>query len=244
MSRLVNAWRALDAERHLAALAAIGLFVTMFLPWYSKTNAEIVVGAHRSGQASLSSVQTSLSAFNAFSFVEAAVLLVSAGVLVLLWKRAEGADFQMPGGDGRIVTVAGAWTALLIFYRLLDKPSLQGTQRVTATVGVEWGIFIALIAAIGLAYAGTRMRGAERPEPPLSRPRAPRRPAAPEPLDPPRRPPAPEAPGAVTPAAQRRRRPAPVPARRPPVHDEPVEQLSFDDAPTRPDRPPGPPAGG
>jgi hypothetical protein len=244
MSRLVSAWRALDAERHLAVLAAIGLFVTMFLPWYSKTNAEIVVGAHRSGQASLSSVQTSLSAFNAFSFVEAAVLLVSAGVLVLLWKRADGADFQMPGGDGRVVTVAGAWTALLIFYRLLDKPSLQGTQRVTATVGVEWGIFIALIAAIGLAYAGTRMRGAERPEPPLSRPRAPRRPAEPEPLDPPRRRAAPEAPGAVTPAAQRRRRPAPVPARRPPVHDEPVEQLSFDDAPTRPDRPPGPPAGG
>ncbi len=243
MSRLVNAWRALDAEQHLAALTAFGLFVTMFLPWYSKTNAEIVVGAHRSGQATLSSVQTSLSAFNAFSFVEAAVLLVSAGVLLLLWKRAEGADFQMPGGDGLIVTIAGVWTALLIFYRLLDKPSLQGTQRVTATVGVEWGIFVALIAAIGLAYAGTRMRGAERPEPPLSRPRAPRRPA-PETPEPPRRRAAPPAPQGLTPAAQRRRRPAPVPARRPPADAEPVEQLSFDDAPTRPDRPPGPPAAG
>ena len=41
--------------------------------------------------------------------------------------------------------IAGGWTALLIFYRLLDKPGLQGNERVTATVGVEWGIFIALL---------------------------------------------------------------------------------------------------
>ena len=53
----------------------------------------------------------SLSAFQAFSFVEAAVLLVSAGVLTMLFARAEGRAFQLPGGDGAIVMVAGGWTA-------------------------------------------------------------------------------------------------------------------------------------
>jgi hypothetical protein len=165
MSRVTDAWRALDREQRTTALVSIGLFVSMLLPWYSKT----VVESAKSGQARLPTSQSSLSAFQAFSFVEAAVLLVSAGVLAMLFARAEGRDFQLPGGDGLIVTIAGGWTAILIFYRLLDKPSLQGTQKITATVGVEWGIFIALLLALGLLYTGRRIRAGERGEPPLER---------------------------------------------------------------------------
>jgi hypothetical protein len=158
MTRLTHAWRALEREQHLAVLAAVGLFISMFLPWYSKANTFIEHGA-------VKGTQTSLSAFQAFSFVEAAVLLVSAGVLSMLFARGEGRDFQLPGGDGLIVTVAGGWAALLIFYRLLDKPGLQASQRITATVGVEWGIFIALLLALGLLYAGQRMRAEARHPP-------------------------------------------------------------------------------
>jgi hypothetical protein len=153
--RLLDAWSVLEPERRLAAFASLGLFVSMFLHWYSKTNTLVVRGAIRS-------TQTSLSAFQAFSFVEAAVLLVSVGVLAMLFARAEGRTFNLPGGDGVIVMIAGGWTALLIFYRLLDKPGLQGNERVTATVGVEWGIFVALLVALGLLYAGRRMRTATR----------------------------------------------------------------------------------
>jgi hypothetical protein len=164
MHRVADAWRVLGREQRWAALAAIGLFVSMLLPWYSKTNTFV---EHDAAHAS----QASLSAFQAFSFVEAAVLLVSAGVLAMLFTRAEGRNFHLPGGDGTIVTLAGAWAALLIFYRLLDKPSLQGTQRITATVGVEWGIFIALLLALAMAYVGRRIHAGERGQPPLSRPR-------------------------------------------------------------------------
>jgi len=87
----------------------------------------------------------------------------------MLFARADGRDFQLPGGDGLIVMIAGGWAALLVFYRLLDKPGLEGNERVTATVGVEWGIFVALLLALGLLYAGGRMRARERPEPPLRR---------------------------------------------------------------------------
>jgi hypothetical protein len=164
MIRLVHAWRALAPEQRLGALSSLGLFASMFLPWYSKTDTLVVRGVPKA-------TETSLSAFQAFSFVEAAVLLVSAAVLCMLFARGEGRSFQLPGGDGAIVTIAGGWTALLIFYRLLDKPGLQGNERVTATVGVEWGIFIALLLALGLAYAGARMRALERPPAPLRRAR-------------------------------------------------------------------------
>jgi len=154
MTRLAHAWRAMEPEQRLAAVASLGLVISMFLPWYSKT----VVFASSSH-----ATRTSLNAFQAFSFVEAAVLLVSACVLTALVARVERRNFQLPGSDGATVVVAGAWTALLIFYRLLDKPGLQSSARTASIdVGVEWGIFIALLLAIGLAYAGGRMRSAQR----------------------------------------------------------------------------------
>jgi len=216
--RPAELWREMAPEQRLASVSALGLFASMFLPWYSKTDTVVVHGA-------ATATQTSLSAFQAFSFVEAAVLLVSAGVLAMLFARARGGEFQLPGGDGLIVMIAGGWTSLLVFYRLLDKPGVEGNERVTATVGVEWGIFIALLLALSLVYAGGRMRARERPQPPLRRPRAP--------VDPDL---------AVTVAEPRAPR-APVSARQPPAPRErgqrprfppaPHEQLSFEDQPTR-----------
>jgi hypothetical protein len=202
MTRLLHAWRALAPEQRLAAAASLGLFASMFLPWYSKTDTLVVRDAAKA-------TETSLSAFQAFSFVEAAVLLVSAAVLTMLFARAEGRDFQLPGGDGAIVMLAGGWAALLIFYRLLDKPGLQGNERITATVGVEWGIFIALLLALGVAYAGARMRALERPAAPARRGRSrvrSRAAAEPEPIwdpAPPRTP---------VPAREPRARPAAAPS--------------------------------
>jgi MFS family permease len=166
MGRLADAWRALGRDQRLAALTSFGLFVSMLLPWYSKTDTVVVRNAAHA-------TEQSLSAFQAFSFVEAAVLLVSAGVLAMLFARAERREFHLPGGDGTIVMIAGAWAAILIFYRLLDKPGLQGNEKITSTVGVQWGIFIALLVALGLAYVGKRIRTDERGQPPLARSRRP-----------------------------------------------------------------------
>ncbi|HEX5223555.1 MAG TPA: hypothetical protein VFW29_00365 [Solirubrobacteraceae bacterium] len=255
MTRVIAAWRNLEAEGRPAVFAALGLFVAMFLPWYSKSDTVVVEKASKAGHAAALASQTSLNAFQAFSFVEAAVLLVSGGVLLLLFKRAEGAHFRMPGGDGAVVMAAGAWAAVLVFYRLIDKPGLQGNQRVTATVGVEWGIFVALLLAIGLAYAGHRMRLASRPEPPLRashrrRPRRPERAERPERPEAPERPDPPlpadgpptEATEALRTASARAGSSAPVPARAPggrtrerfppaPPARSSGEQLSFEDPP-------------
>src|SRR4051812_35403420 len=160
VGRVRRAWRALAAEQRMAALAAIGLFVTMLLPWYELQR--VVRGRIATHD---------VNAFGVFSFVEAAVLLVVLGVLVLLFQRGEGRGFHLPGGDGSVIFAAGVWTGFLLFFRVLDRPPGGGYP-----VGIAWGFFVAFIAAGFLAYAGARLRAAHRPEPPLPEPPPPAEP--------------------------------------------------------------------
>lgn len=140
----------MSAERHLAATASLALLVTMFFPWYQQ-NAVVSGGKVQALQS------RNLNAFQVFSFVEAAVLLVAVAVSYMLFARAEGRDFNLPGGDGTVVLAAGLWAALMLIIRLFDKPGIT-SHGVAANVGVQWGIFFALAAAGMLAYAGQRMR--------------------------------------------------------------------------------------
>ena len=160
-TRLARAWKALPHESRLAAFASIGLFVTLFLPWYQVT---LIATAKTS---KLQSASATITGWGAFSFVEAAVLIVAAGVLVLLFQRAEGRAFHLPGGDGGVITAAGLWTCLLIVWRIFDKQGATTNGPSATTSGIEWGIFVALAAAAFLAYSGSRIRAAHRPEPPL-----------------------------------------------------------------------------
>jgi hypothetical protein len=165
MSRLTRAWRAMDPEQRLASAASLALLVTMFFPWYGLQSVNRKTGAISSHM---------INAFGDVSFVEAAVFLVAAGVVVMVIARAEGRAFHLPGGDGTIVMVAGGWAALLIFYRVFSRPAGHGYP-----VGIEWGFFLAFVSAGVLTYAGWRMRSLERPEPPASATRPRGRPPAP-----------------------------------------------------------------
>src|SRR6476620_5174926 len=106
-NRIARGWRAMAPDQRLAAVFAAGLFLTMFLPWYTKDTTAVIKGR-------LQTVSSTLIAWESFSFVEAAILLVAV---------AEGRAFHLPGGDGLVITVAGAWVALLVFYRLVDNKS-------------------------------------------------------------------------------------------------------------------------
>jgi hypothetical protein len=160
LARLLRAWKAMAPDRRLAAGAAIGLFLTLFLPWYQETG----LATARTG---VLSATASLTGWAAFSWVEAAVLLVATGVLVLIFLRAEGRAFHLPGGDGVMVMIAGGWTCLLVIWRIFDKQGVTTRGQIATTSGIEWGIFITLGVAGVLTYAGSRIRTAHAPEPPL-----------------------------------------------------------------------------
>jgi hypothetical protein len=164
MSRLTHAWRLMEPDQRLASAASVALLLTMFFPWYGLQSLNRKTGTISSH---------TINAFGDVSFVEAAVFLVAAGVVLMSLARAEGREFHLPGGDGTIVMLAGGWAALLIFYRVFSRPAGGGLP-----VGIEWGFFLAFVAAGTLAYAGWRMRGGERAEPPTMR--RPRREPAPE----------------------------------------------------------------
>ncbi|TMK39485.1 MAG: hypothetical protein E6G56_11025 [Actinobacteria bacterium] len=212
--RIGRAWRALARDQRLAAVAALGLVVCMFLPWYE-------VRAIASGAHSFSSVPRT--GIGVFEWVEAAILLVAAGVLLMLFARAENRAFHLPGGDGAVIVAAGVWAAVLLFYRVLDRPHVSGTG---ATVDIQWGFFVAFVASGALALAGQRVRAAHHPEPPIEVPDPPRprpgpdRPAPPAPARPPARP--------TGPAPQ-----APTQATRPLSPPPPGRQLTIEDAPER-----------
>ena len=165
--RIGGAWRTLGGDQRLAAGAALALFVCMFLPWYSTS--PTVVPAHKQA-ASLSH-----SGLSTFGWVEAAVLLVAVAVLFLLFARAERRAFHLPGGDGGVIFAAGVWVVFLVLWRFFDRPSF-GTG---VAVGLQWGIFVTLAVGAVMAYAGTRVRAAQRPEPPLERATEPGAAAAP-----------------------------------------------------------------
>jgi hypothetical protein len=197
-ARILGAWPRLAPQERLAATAALGLLVTMFLPWYQLQSLN-----RKTGQITARDI----SAFGDVSFVEAAVFLVAAGVLVLLFARAERRAFHLPGGDGTVIMAAGIWAAFLIFYRVFSRPDGGGYP-----VGIQWGFFLAFVAAGSLAAAGWRLRAAHVPEPPGADGSPPRR----------RPPPAPprHEPPDTAPTAVARRRPGAEPV---------AGQLSFDE---------------
>jgi hypothetical protein len=158
--RLVRVWRVLPHERRLAAFASLGLFVTLFLPWYQET---VIVPGNKGA----ASANMTVTGWAAFSFVEAAVLLVAAGVVTLLFQRAEGRAFHLPGGDGWVIMAAGGWACVLVVWRIFDKQTTSIRGPGVSISGIEWGIFVALAGAAFLSYAGSRIRAAHQPEPPL-----------------------------------------------------------------------------
>jgi hypothetical protein len=125
-----------------------------------------------------------VSTFGPFSFVEAGELLIAAGVLALLFARAEGKRFHLPFGDGTVIATAGIWAGALIVARLFERPLGQN--------------LLALACAAVLFLAGARERAKhpaddippESEAPEVRDPRPPRRPGAAadattEPLPPP-----------------------------------------------------------
>jgi hypothetical protein len=160
IGRVRRAFGTLAPEQRLAGAAALGLFVTMFLPWYTRDTTAVVSGK-------LQTVGSTLMAWKAFSFVEAAILLVAVGVLALLFARGEKKAFHLPGGDGLVIMAGGIWVALLVFYRLIDNKTGATSEFQKVDYGVSWGIFVTLLCGVALAYTGQRLRGAHVPEPPL-----------------------------------------------------------------------------
>lgn len=155
MNDVDHSWhpaRLLDDGRKLAAVASIVFIVSLFLPWYEKSVLP---------QGAKSFVTTSLSAFGDFTWVEAALLLVDAAVIALLYLRSTNRRVELPGSDGTMIALAGGWMLVLLIVRVFDRPSVDGGGA-AASVGLQWGLLIAMAAAGAVLAAGLATRAIER----------------------------------------------------------------------------------
>lgn len=151
----------LAPEYRRAGIIAVLLFGTMLLPWYTRKADTL------SNDGKFVNSDTTLQAFESFSFVEAAILLVAIGVLALLFVRGQKRPFHLPGGDGTIIAAAGAWVCFLVAYRFVDnKEGFDKNVFVGVDYGVTWGIFVTFFVGLLLIHAGLRIRAAHIKEPP------------------------------------------------------------------------------
>ena len=137
--RWTELFRSLPAPARLAAVGALTVPVSMLLPWYG-----IQFGPGLS--------QTGLDSFGLGELA----LLLTVGAAVFLIVRCAGAyELPRPLHEGSLLAVAGAWSAVLVGYLMLDKPDdISGFTD----IHLRYGIFVTLGASLALFVGGLRLR--------------------------------------------------------------------------------------
>jgi hypothetical protein len=129
----------------VAAVSGLALLIIMFLPWFGIDfgGGETIEGL----DVSLPEVSEDFNAWESFDFIDL-VLFVTAVVAVGLGvATAMSQTVSLPVASSAITAGLGILATVLIIYRILDP--VGDADR-------KYGIFLGLIAAVGIAYGGWR----------------------------------------------------------------------------------------
>jgi hypothetical protein len=132
----------------IAGVSAILLFVFMFFDWYSVTISGIAQSVSIEGSGG--------NAWDTLDFIPIFLLLTIIVTIANAAIEASESDVETPVHGGTVVTVLGVISFLLILFRIIDTPTFASYGGVSADGSVEFGIFLALIAAAGIGYGGYR----------------------------------------------------------------------------------------
>jgi len=127
----------------IAAASAVALFVVMFFGWYG---IEVPKGVQ--GEASRGLTEVTASAWEAFDFLDAVLLLVLVVALAPAVLSVVRRTPALPVAASVFTAALGIIATLLVALRILDQP---GPNEL---VGVELGAFLGLLAAAGIAAGG------------------------------------------------------------------------------------------
>ncbi len=148
----------LRAGETIALVAAILLFVLMFLDWYGVKAT--------SGGGSLGAVVTGAAGGDAWQTLEVIPLFLMLAIVVAIGAallRLGGSDWKPAIPPGAAVCVLGGLAALLILWRIVVPPGPEGAlSELSFEATLKPAIFLALAAALGIAYGGWRTMAAER----------------------------------------------------------------------------------
>ena len=150
--KLLDDLRGLGPNERIAVAGAAVMVVGLLLPWYE----------------SPISNELTLTGAAAFGWAEGALVLIAAATVFLALKGGGGYVPPRPLREWALFVVAGCWAAVLVLYRIADRPrfTLAGHDE---PYDLHYAIFVALAGAVLIVAAGLRMRPrerAKRPEPP------------------------------------------------------------------------------
>jgi hypothetical protein len=135
----------LGTGERVAGISAVLLFIFMFFDWFS---------ASVSGVGGLSGSAGAGSAWDALDNIPIFLLITIIAALGVVALRLIETDFRPSISLNAIVAILGAISVLLILFRIVDTPGGGSFGGVSVDVSPDFGIFISLIAAAGIAYGG------------------------------------------------------------------------------------------
>ncbi len=150
--KLLSDLRGLGGNELIAVIGAAVIVGSLVLPWYQSPISNDLV----------------LTGIGAFGWAEGALVLVAAAAVFLALRCGGGYVPPRPLREWALFVVAGTWAALIVLYRIADRPrfTLAGHDE---PYDLHYAIFVALAGAVVIVIAGLRMRPRER----AKRPQAP-----------------------------------------------------------------------
>jgi len=139
----------LNTGEKIAGVSAVLLFIFMFFNWF---------GVEISGQTGSVSFGSGAggSAWSALDYIPIILVITIVVALINALLRLSDSDYEPPISMNVAVTVLGGLSALLILFRIIDPPGFGTFGGVSVDATLEFGIFLGLIAAAGIAYGGYR----------------------------------------------------------------------------------------
>ena len=135
----------LNLGEKIAGVSAVLLFIFMFFDWFT---------VDISGGEGLFSVSVGGSAWDALDIIPIILMVAIIAAVALAVIRLTDAVFEPPVSMAAIVAILGAISVLLILYRIVSPPN--GGDVPGVDVNPALGIFLGLIAAVGITYGGYR----------------------------------------------------------------------------------------
>jgi hypothetical protein len=127
----------------IAAVAGLVLIISPFLEWYNVSAKNSIVSFSVGG-----------SGWDALSWIPWLITLIGLIAIAIAVARAMNVmPPQLPATPGFILLALGAFATLLVLFRLLVVPD-AGASSSLVDVGRSFGLFVALLGAIGVTVGG------------------------------------------------------------------------------------------
>lgn len=137
----------LNTGEKIAGVSAVLLFVIMFFDWF---------GVEISGEGGSVSFGSGAggNAWQALDIIPFILLIAIVVALVNVFLRLSDSDYEPPISMNVAVAVLGGLAALLVLFRVISPPDFGSFGGVTVEATREFGLFLGLAAAIGIAFGG------------------------------------------------------------------------------------------